>query len=106
MIYLALMKSIVENFTLIYDKCFLLRSMKAKRFNVREPWYTKGLAKSKRKRCKSYLQVIPYNAPKSSIGNAYKSYKNTLILFELLSVYVMKNNFKNLNQMLRPLGGY
>ena len=35
MIYLALMKSIVENLTfkLIYDNCFLLRSMKAKGFN-------------------------------------------------------------------------
>ena len=40
------------------DKCFLLRSMKAKRFNLREPLYTKGLAKSKRKRYKLYIQVI------------------------------------------------
>ena len=39
------------------------------------------------------------NTPKSSTENAYKSYKNRLILFELLSVYIMKNNFKNLNQM-------
>ena len=46
------------------------------------------------------------NTPKSSTGNAYKSYKNRLILFELLSVYIMKNNFKDLNQMLRPRGGY
>ena len=36
MIYLAVMKSIVEKFTLICDKCFLLTTMKAKRFNVRE----------------------------------------------------------------------
>ena len=46
------------------------------------------------------------NTPKSSTGNDYKSYKNKLILFELLSVYIMKNNFKNLNQILRPRGGY
>ena len=39
------------------------------------------------------------NTPKSSTVNAYKSYKNRLILFELLSVYIMKNNLKNLNQM-------
>ena len=57
------MKSIVENFTLIDDKCFLLRSMKAKRFNLRELWYTKGLAISKRKRYKLYIQVIPYYNP-------------------------------------------
>ena len=29
--------------------------MKAKRFNVREPWYAKGLAKSKRKTYKLYM---------------------------------------------------
>ena len=37
----------VEKFTLIYDKCFLLRTMKARRFSLREPWFTKGLAKCK-----------------------------------------------------------
>ena len=36
----------VENFTLIYDKCFLLRTMKARRFNLREPWFTKGLRRN------------------------------------------------------------
>ena len=46
------------------------------------------------------------NTPKSSTGNAYKSYKNKLILFEFLSVYIMKNNFKTFNQILRPRGGY
>ena len=57
------MKSIVENFNLIYDKCFLLRSMKGKRFNLLEPWYTKGLAISKRKRYKLHIQVIRYYNP-------------------------------------------
>ena len=77
MIYLALMKSIVENFTLIYDKCFLLRSMKAKGFNLREPWYTKGLAKYKSKDI-SYTSKSFLNSPKSSTENTYKSYKNRL----------------------------
>ena len=44
------MKSIVEKFTLICDKCFLFRTMEAKRYNFREPWFTKDLAKSKRNR--------------------------------------------------------
>ena len=45
-------ETFVEKFTLIYDKCFLLRAMKARRLNLREPWFTKGLAKSKRKKYK------------------------------------------------------
>ena len=103
------MKSIVENLTfkLIYDKCFLLISMKAKRFNLREPWYTKGLAKYKSKRYKLYIQVIPLiplNLPLKMLISRTKT--DLLLLFEMLSVYIMKNNFKNLNQILRPRGGY
>ena len=48
----------------------------------------------------SYTSKSFLNTPKSSTENAYKSYKNRLILFKLLSVYIMKNNLKNLN------GGY
>ena len=48
---------------------------------------------------------ISHTFKSSSTGDAYKSYKNRLILFELLSVYIMKINFKILNQMLRPRGG-
>ena len=48
----------VGKYTTIYDKCFPLRKMKAKRFNLRKPWFTKGLAKSMRKKnklCQSFL---------------------------------------------------
>ena len=30
----------VGKYTTIYDKCFPLRKMKAKRFNLRKPWFT------------------------------------------------------------------
>ena len=52
----------------------------------------------------SYTFKSFLSTPKSSTENAYKCTKtDLLILFELLSVYIMKNN---LNQMLRPRGGY
>ena len=57
---------------------FLLRKMKAKRFNLRKPWFTKGLAKSIRKKNMLYQSFL--NNPNSSNENAYKSYKNKLTL--------------------------
>ena len=94
-----------EKFTLIYDKCFLLRTMKARRFNLREPWFTKGLAKSKRKKYKLYKSFL--NTPNSSTQNADNSYDSFVVHFELQSVYIMKKkNLKNFNQMLRPRGEF
>ena len=66
----------VGKYTTIYDKCFPLRKMKAKWFNLRKPWFTKGLAKSIRKKNKLYHSFL--NSPNSSNENAYKSYKNKL----------------------------
>ena len=66
----------VGKYTTIYDKCFPLRKMKAKRFNLRKPWFTKGLAKSIRKKNKLYQSFL--NNPNSSNEKAYKSYKNKL----------------------------
>ena len=66
----------VGRYTTIYDKCFPLRKMKAKRFNLRKPWFTKGLAKSIRKKNMLYQSFL--NNPNSSNENAYKSYKNKL----------------------------
>ena len=97
----------VEKFTLIYDKCFLLRTMKARRFSLREPWFTKGLAKCKRKKYKLYKSFPNINTPNSSTENADNSYHSFVIHFELQrSVYIMKKNLKNLNQMLRPRGEF
>ena len=47
----------VGKYTTIYDKCFPLRKMKAKRFNLRKPSFTKGLAKSIR--TKNVISVFP-----------------------------------------------
>ena len=34
----------------IYDRCFPLKKMKAERLKLRKPWFTKGLAKSVKKK--------------------------------------------------------
>ena len=52
------------------------KKKKAKRFNLRKPWFTKGLAKSVKK--KNMLYKCFLNNPNSSNENAYKSYKNKL----------------------------
>ena len=80
--------------------------MKAKRFNFGKPWFTKGLAKSIRKRNMLYQSFL--NNPNSSNENVNisRTKTNLLILFELLSVYIMKNKVKNLNQMSKPLGKF
>ena len=40
----------VQKYISIYDKCFPLRKVKAKRFNLCKPWFTKGLARSVKKK--------------------------------------------------------
>ena len=81
--------------------------MKVKGFNIREPWYTKALPNLK-ERDRSYTFKSFLNTPKSSTENAYKSYKNRLTysLQVAKCLYYEKQLKKNLNQMLRPRGGY
>ena len=63
----------VEKYISIYDKCFPLRKVKAKRFNLRKPWFTKGPSKSVQKKM---LYKCFLNNPNSSSTNenACKSY--------------------------------
>ena len=51
-------------------------------------WFTKGLAKSKRKKYKLYQSFL--NTPYSSTENADNLYESFFILFELQSVYIIK----------------
>ena len=68
--------------------------MKAKRFNLRKPWFTKGLDKSIRKKNMLYQSFLdnPNSPMKMHIS---RTKTNLIILFELLSVYIMKNKLKN-----------
>ena len=59
----------VEKYISIYDKCFPRRRVKAKRFNLRKTWFTKGLAKSVKKQNMLYNCFL--NNPNSSNENAY-----------------------------------
>ena len=67
----------VETYISIYDKCFPLRKVKAKRFNLRTPWFIKGLAKFVKKKNMLYIKCLLNNA-NSSNEYANKSYKNKL----------------------------
>ena len=69
-------KIFIEKYVTIYDRCFPLKRKKVKQFNLRKPWFTKGLAKSVKK--KNMLYKCFLNNPNSSNENAYKSYKNKL----------------------------
>ena len=60
----------------IYDRCFPLKKMKAERLKLRKPWFTKGLAKSVKKKNMLYKRFL--NNPSSFNENAYKSFKNKL----------------------------
>ena len=43
-------KIVIEEYIATYDRCFPLKRKKVKRFNLRKPWFTKGLAKSVKKK--------------------------------------------------------
>ena len=55
---------------------FSTQNKKVKRFNRCKPWFTKGLAKSVKK--KNMLYKCFLNNPNSPNENTYKSYKNKL----------------------------
>ena len=76
MIHLALMKPFSKSIFQFTINVFHFRKVKAKRFNLRKTWFTKGLAKSVKK--KNILYHCFLNNPNSSNENAYKSYKNKL----------------------------
>ena len=67
-----LIKSLLKS-----DRRFPLKRKKAKRFNLRKPWFTKGLAKSIKKKNMLYIKCF-LNNPNSSNESAYKSYKKKL----------------------------
>ena len=89
----------VEKFPFIYDKRFLLRAMKARRFNLREPGLLKALLNLKG-RNKSYSSSF-LNTPNSSTDNADNSYDSFVIHFELQSVYIAKKKLEKLKSSVK-----
>ena len=54
-------KIFIEKYVVIYYRCFPLKRKKAKRFNPRKHWFTKGLGKSVKKKnvlFKCFLKVV------------------------------------------------
>ena len=90
MILLALVKSLskrILQFTINV-------SIKAKWINLRKPWFTKGLLNPQgRKICYISLSLITLTLPMKMHISRTKT--NLLILFELLSVHIMKNKLKS-----------
>ena len=83
----------VKKYISIYDKCFPLRKVKAKRFNLRKTWFTKSLDKSVKKIFYISVSLIALTLPmKTHISHIKTSLP---ILFELLSVYITNNTLKN-----------
>ena len=80
----------VEQYISIYDKCFPLRKVKAKRFNLRKTWFTKSLAKSVKKIFYISVSLITLTLPMKTHISHIKT--NLPILFELLSVYITKTH--------------
>ena len=60
----------------IYNLCFPLKRVKAKKQALRKPWFTKGLSKSVRKENMLYKSFL--NDPNSLNELVYKRYKNKL----------------------------
>ena len=95
---------LVEKFTLIYDKCFLLRTMKARRFNLREPGLLKALLNLKGRNI-SYTShsSIPLTLPLKMLITRMTALSFTS---SCKAFILWKKNLKNLNQMLRPRGEF
>ena len=101
-------KIFIEKYVAIYHRFFPLKRKKAKRFNFRKPWFTKGLAKSVKK---NILYKCFLNNPNSSNGNAYKSYKNKLThslrvakrLYSEKQIERLKSNVKAKRKVLNEI---
>ena len=68
----------LKKYMSIYNLCFPLKKVKAKKQALRKPWFTKGLSKSVRK--KNLLHTNFLNDPNSHNELVYKRYKTNLII--------------------------
>ena len=76
-------------YTTLYNDCFPLKKVKAKNVTLSNPWITKGLLKSVRKKNLLYKRFLA--KPISYRENLYKCYKNKLTH----SLFVAKRLYYN-----------
>ena len=66
----------LDSFTSLYNKCFPLKKIRARKCTVRKPWITKGLMKSIKKKNIMYKQFLC--SPTSSRECLLKNFRNKL----------------------------
>ena len=94
----------VEKFPFIYDKRFLLRAMKARRFNLREPGLLKALLNVKgRNKSYSSHSLIPLTLPLTMLITRMTALSFTS---SCKAFILRKKNLKNLNEVLSPRGEF
>ena len=69
-------KIFIEKFTCVYDRCFPMKKVKARKSSIGKPWITNGLLRSIRKKNNLYKRFL--NNPNSQIEIKYKQYRNKL----------------------------
>ena len=75
-------------FSAIYDLAFLVKTFSVKRKTLQNPWMTKGLLKSFKRKQKLYEKFVKKRSPRNE--NIYKAYKS---LFEGLKKKSKKNYY-------------
>ena len=75
-------------FSGIYDLAFPLKTFSVKRKTLQNPWMTKGLLKSSKRKQKLYEKFVKKRSPRSE--NIYKAYKS---LFDNLKKKSKKNHY-------------
>ena len=68
--------SFLDSFTSLYNKCFPLKKIRARKCTVRKPWITKGLMKSIKKKNIMYKQFLC--SPTSLQECLFKNFRNKL----------------------------
>ena len=99
----------LDKYTTLYNDCFPLKKVKVKNVTLSNPWITKGLLKSIRKKNSLYKRFLA--KPTSYRENLYKSYKNKLThslrvakrLYYNKKLYEYKSNAKSTWKLLNDL---
>ena len=99
----------LDKYTTLYNDCFPLKKVKVKTATLSNPWITKGLLKSIRKKNSLYKRFLA--KPTSYRENLYKSYKNKLThslrvakrLYYNKKLYEYKSNAKSTWKLLNDL---
>ena len=99
----------LDKYTALYNDCFPLKKVKVKNVTLSNPWITKGLLKSVRRKNLLYKRFLA--KPTSYRENLYKSYKNKLThslrvakrLYYNEKLYEYKSNAKSTWKLLNDL---